>query len=550
MSRGTVRNQWLYPMLALGAMATATVVTLYSLDHFVDRAGHGTPIDHYLDFDAESVSNSIGVLSSIVAAVLGIIITVVSIVVQLAATRYTPAITEMFFRDRGNRLVLGLYVIGCVTGFWTAFGVNADWVPRISLLTMLGIATFGFILMAPYFAYVFRFLSPQAVVARIQRDAAAAAVGHGGGDAADLAERRAEALGRTEQLTDIAINSISQKDKIIATACVDALRDLALAYLEGKKARPAAWFVLGNEVRQNPDFASMATDSVDALEQARTWFEFKVLRQYQAIYTEALGTMRDINYVVAINTRQLAEKALAEREPEALGLAVKFFNTYLRATLNQNDVRTAYTILNQYRIMAESVLRAGEGATALTIANHIKYYGHLSYQKKLAFVTETVAYDLGALCEVAHDIAASVEPQLLACFLEADPVSSEGDVQEASLRGVRKAQLKLATYYLAAEREDLARRVWEDMRQESAERMRSIRDEMLGIQSKDFWEISDRGGNFDYLTPDRKKMLGIFFAWFREVSGELKTVSLDPARRPGETLNPPMTTQPQRTPTR
>ena len=34
-------------------------------------------------------------------------------------------------------------------------------------------------------------------------------------------------------------------------------------------------------------------------------------------------------------------------------LAVKFMNTYLRATLNARDVRTAYNVLNQYRQLAE-----------------------------------------------------------------------------------------------------------------------------------------------------------------------------------------------------
>ena len=224
------------------------------------------------------------------------------------------------------------------------------------------------------------------------------------------------------------VNSISQKDKIIATACVDSLRELAVAYLDAKARQESGWFALGPTIRGNPDFASMATDSVSELEQARTWFEFKVLRQYQSIYTEALGTMRDINYVIAINTRQLAERALARGEPEALLLAIKFFNTFLRATINQDDVRTAYTILNQYRIMAESILVAGDGATALGIAEHIKYYGHVSYQRRLAFVTETVAYDLGALCEVAHQARAGVEAQLLEVFLEVDPQTSEGAV--------------------------------------------------------------------------------------------------------------------------
>jgi hypothetical protein len=525
--RRTWRSEWVYPMLALGALAGALVAVLYGVDHYLTRAGYEGPIEHYLDFEADAVSNSIGVLSSIIAAVLGIIITVASIVVQLAATRYTPAVTEMFFRDRTNRTVLALYIIGCVMGFWMAFAVQTDWVPRLSLLAMLLAATLGFVLMGPYFAYVFRLLGPDSVVARIQRDAIDAAFAGGVHTGDTVAERQARALRTTEQLTDIASNSISQKDKIIATSCVDALRDLGLAYLDNKGNQEPEWFQVDATIRTNPDFASMAEDSVSDLETARVWFEFKILRQYQSIYTEALGTMRDINYVIAINTRHLAERAVERKEREALQLAIKFFNTYLRATLNQNDVRTAYTILNQYRMMAEHLLRAGDGATALAIANHIKYYGHLSYQKRLAFVTETVAYDLGSLCEAAHEQDSSIEELLLAVFLEVDPKTSEGEVQEASLRGVRKAQLKLATYYLQVNAEAMARRVWEDMRDESAERLGSIRDELLAVQSKDFWEISDRGGNFDYLPPQRRELLRVFFGWFRDVSGELKAVSLE-----------------------
>lgn len=514
-------------MLVLGALALALTGTLFTVDHYLADAGFSDPFRHYLSFDSESVSNSIGVLSSIIAAVLGIVITVVSIVVQLAATRYTPAVTEMFFRDRTNMSVMALYVIGCVMGFWIAFGVNDQWVPRVSLLAMLTVATLGFLLMAPYFAYVFRLLSPQSVVARIERDARRAAIGEGDDRRRDDAgERQRQVLSLTEQLTDIAINSISQKDRIIAIACVDSLRDLTLAYLDAKRGLDRSWFALGKTIKHNPDFSSMAKDSVRDLAADDTWFEFKVLRQYQSIYTEALGTMRNIDYVVAINTRLVAERALERDEERALLLAVKFFNTYLRATLNQNDVRTAYTILNQYRILAESVLRAGRGPLAMKIVGHIKYYGHLSYQKRLGFVTETVAYDVGALCEIAHQIGAGIELELLRCFLDTDPATSEGDVQETSLRGVRKAQVKLATYYLAEGCEDLARLVYDDMKDESAERLTSIRDELLTIDSKDFWEISDRGGNFDYLPPERKDKLRQFFGWFGD-AGVLEPVSLD-----------------------
>ena len=55
---------------------------------------------------------------------------------------------------------------------------------------------------------------------------------------------------------------------------------------------------------------------------------------------------------------------------------------------------------------------------------------------------------------------------------------------------------------------------------ESPERLRSIRDEMLAITSKDFWEVVDRGTNFDYLPDDRKQKLREFFADFASLAAD------------------------------
>ena len=44
--------------------------------------------------------------------------------------------------------------------------------------------------------------------------------------------------------------------------------------------------------------------------------------------------------------------------------------------------------------------------------------------------------------------------------------------------------------------------------------LRSICDELLAIDSKDFWEVIDRGTNFDYVDDARKAQLKVFFSWF------------------------------------
>ena len=181
-------------------------------------------------------------------------------------------------------------------------------------------------------------------------------------------------------------------------------------------------------------------------------------------------------------------------------------------------MRTAYNVLNQYRQLCEDVLIAAPAqpaleTVALEIAGYFRYYGQLAHGMQLPFVSETVAYDLATICESAFHAKASCHEALLRVLLTLDRPAETG-AQEQMLRGVRKAQVKLATFYLDAGAEKHARQIAFDMRDEPVSRLRSIRDELLAVTSRDFWEVVDRGANFDYLDDERKRQLKIFFAWF------------------------------------
>ena len=224
-------------------------------------------------------------------------------------------------------------------------------------------------------------------------------------------------------------------------------------------------------LRADPDFVALAADSLDDLRSRRTWLEWKGLRQIREVFGAALTTMPEMAHVVAIDTRYVGEAALAADDREVLALTVKFMNTYLRAALNARDVRTAYNVLNQYRQLAESLLatrsRAGRRRSLVEIAEHFKYYARLAHGIGLAFVTETAAYDLCALCELASAVDAACHDRLLAVFLEIDK-EPETQAEERALRGVRKAQAKLASYYLLHEQPARARRIYDDMAQRIA----------------------------------------------------------------------------------
>jgi hypothetical protein len=471
----------------------------------------------FFAFDIETLQNTLGSLAQIIVAVLGIAITVVSIVVQLAATRYSSHIAGMFFRDRTNLAIMGFFVVACIDVVWVSLAVQGDLLPRASVIAALFVLTASLLMLIPYFAYVFDFLDPARVVARIGDSALGAAMvlERRGSTrrSSSLSDRQQSAASSIEVLADVAVNSVAQKDKVIATQAVATLRDVLVQYVQRKPTLPQGWFAVAGQLAEDADFAAMAPATHRQIAEERVWFEWKGLRQLRSVFAESLQHLPEVSHNVAMATRSIGEAAVATGDRAAVSTTLKFFNTYLRTSFNARAVRAAYNVLNEYRHLAESVVRHGEADLALEIARYFKYYGQTAHAVGLEFVTETAAYDLSVLCELAFDEKSTCHDGLLKTFLEVDK-EAETKAEERALRGVRKAQVRLATFYLERGADPLARAIFDDMRGENAARLASIREELEAVTKKDFWEVTDRGINFDYLDAERKKQLAEFFAWF------------------------------------
>ncbi|MEM9693630.1 MAG: DUF2254 family protein [Myxococcota bacterium] len=515
-------------MAGVASVALLAFVGLYGFDIALANRGAFHPYG-YLAFDSSTITDAVPALGGMIAAVLGIVITVVSIVVQLSASRY-PGVATMFLRDRTNIAVMGYYVIACVVGVLVSLSVREGFVPVATVVGMMGATTIGLLPMAPYFAYVFWFVEPTNIIARIREEGLRYA-----GDGATTPnqtrceENQAQVVSAMEELTDISSNSIGGRDKIIASRAVDALKDFGVHYIRDIKpwAQPA-WFDLGPIIRQNPDFVAMEAESRKDLVGRQTWVEWKVMRQYLGIYNEALRLMPDINYLIAIDTRYIGEAAANQADSELIELVFRYMNSYIRATLNARNVRTAYNVFNQYRQLVEAMMRVGNGKAAAAAVGYMLYYGHVSYDMKLSFVTETVAYDIGTLCEVAHSLDLPEQDEILETFLQLDRTTARKS-QERALVGVRKAQVKLAAYYLLHDERKRARLIYRDMESDPPERLQAIEDELERVESKDFWEIIDRGRNFEYMPLAQKEAMHRFFAWFAGVqSRRLCRIELNP----------------------
>ncbi len=519
--RKTRSRIWVRPLVILSSASLSVLLLFILIDYFLISRHEGVQLrDLLVLMHADDAQGVLDGLVEVVAALLGLTITVASIIVQLSATRYTPKITDMFIKDRTSLTFLSYFVVTTVYCIWITFVVRAaedshQFTPVTGVLVLFILMTVGVILMTPFFAYVFHFCDPENVVSRIREQTLASTKKSCSVKDARLSTQQMQMIDGVEQLSDVALNSLENKDKIIASRSVDALQDLCSEYMKTKKNLPDRWFKIAGLIRKNPDFVAVNPDRLNEMSKEKSWVEYKVLRQYQMIYSEALNRMRDLNYLIAIDTKYLGRTALKENDKGAINLCIKFFNTYLRATLNAKDVRTAYNVFNQYRQFTEQVIAAKHPDLAKEIGGYFKYYAQVAFTMKLSFVTETVAYDLAALVELADKSGCSSADDLLAILLEVDK-EPEAEEQETSLRGVRKAQIKLATYYLTKGDTDRARRIFEDMKEERPDRLRSIRNELQRVESKDFWEIIDRGENFDYMEPERKKTIEIFFSWFPE----------------------------------
>jgi hypothetical protein len=516
--RGKVLTElriWLFPLSILLGGAFAVFV----LSVWVDASGTSDP-GHVLDLlvapNPTSAQNTLSSAGEVVAAVLAIAITVVAIIVELASNRYTHRITELFVHEPINFLVMGFFVITALVGLWVNLIIDYEpnrggFVPYVAIGTSMAMLTVCLLILLPYFAFVFEFLNPISIVDRIRGKTLVAIEDHA---KTKVLMAQQEAVRGIEQLADVSLNAMEHKDKGVSMAGVDAMHALLVEYQRLRGDLPEAWFGIDGRLAHNPDFVSMAPEVLEDLRERRVWLEWKILRAYQSLYNDALNKMRDINYLIAINTRLMAQAAWDHGNTQLFEMVVKFFNTYLRSAINAHDIRTAYNVLNQYRLVGEEAVRRDPtGARAIEIGRYFKYYGLLSFNAKLPFILETVAYDMCGLIEYAFSQKSPATQHLLRILLQVDK-EGESESQETSLRGVRKAQLKLSSYFLLHGDEQLAREVFNDMRDEQPARLASIRDELLNVHSKEFWEVSDRGVNFDYLSAERKLKLLAFFDWF------------------------------------
>ncbi len=453
--------------------------------------------------------------AELLAAILAIAITVVAIVVELAANRYSHRITSLFVREPINIIIMSFFVVATIHSIWIAltFGESIDTASHSNagLLTSMLMVTVSLIILLPYFAFVLSFLSPVSVIERIRHDAFNSLRLT---DDKSIEKSKHSIQNSVDELQDIARRAAELSDRAVAMASINALSDLLLSYQKMIDGLPDSWFKVSESVAIDPDFVSLSSRSKREIEAAGTWVEVKIMRQYLDLISDSNPSSRDVTYLIANNTKRIAISAI-ENRPQLVELCIHCFNSYLRATVNNKDQRTSYYIMNQYRLLAENLLRHGKNDVVQEIALHFQFYGLLGFKQGIPFLLEVAAYDVMQLIEECTRLDTVLVDGLLDLLLELDQEIKE-EFQEESLLGVRRTQIQLAAFFLERGEESRAMRICRDLKTEHPVRLEHLRKLLLSENRPQYWEFTDRGVNFSYLVPELRRHVSTVFEWIKE----------------------------------
>ena len=152
----------LLTLASLGLLALAALLDRVELTAVI------APMRWLGELDPDEAFDILSNAAELLAGVLAIAITVVAIVVELAATRYSHRITKLFIGEPINIAAMCFFLLTTVQCVWLAATLSepgADaLVPNAGFGIAMTMVTLSLLLLLPYFYFVFSFISPLSIV--------------------------------------------------------------------------------------------------------------------------------------------------------------------------------------------------------------------------------------------------------------------------------------------------------------------------------------------------------------------------------------------------
>src|ERR1700674_5266269 len=326
------------PGLALVSVAVMMFILFGVLD-----AIHFGSIKDFFTPDPLAAAGTLGLVGGAEGVTLSIVIVSVVFGIQTTSSRYSPRIMGIFTRNPLNALVLSFALASILYTFLVRAEVKSNYVPTWSTVAAVILALINFAILLPYVGYIFEVMRAETLVSGIMRRARRelrSAV-----NSAHARRHRADLMTAIAQVTDIAFGSIQLGDVPICVLSIEVLGQLlAEDYLPVKKGFKPDWFQVGHAEMPG------ASDQILAeVNRAGTWFTYTIMSSFVDMIGLTPVHRKEAVHAIAVATRRVGLAAIQVGDPEVAELCVRFFNTYLRAAINQSAPTFASRIMNEYR---------------------------------------------------------------------------------------------------------------------------------------------------------------------------------------------------------
>ena len=502
--------------LALVSVAVMVVILFGFLD-----AIHYTSIRDFFTPDPAAAAGTLGLVGGAEGVTLSIVIVSVVFGIQTTSSRYSPRIMGIFTRNPLNALVLSFALASILYTFLVRAEVKVNYVPTWSLALAVALALINFAILLPYVGYIFEVMRAETLVSSIIRRARRelrAAV-----NSRQNRRHRGELMTSIAQVTDIAFGSIQLGDMPICVLSIEVLGQLlAEDYLPIKKDIKPDWFKVGHAELPG------ASDQILAeVNRAGTWFTYTIMSSFVDMIGLTPVHRKEAVHAIAVATRNVGLAAIQAGDSEVAELCVRFFNTYLRAAINQSAPTFASAIMNEYRRLAIGSLE-WRPDLAVEAAAHLLRYGRHFDEAGMPAIFGAAAEDVADLAiearardpEVTHRLALLMVRNLLDLIPNARPIG---------LNGLFKGVAKLTFWALASDQKDVAHILVEGIAAAPPEFVDAALDRMESMQNGLFWEVNERVIAFDWVEQPLRAVIPRLRAALRraKATGHTLTIELE-----------------------
>lgn len=423
------------------------------------------------------------------STLIALLLTFISLAIPITANLYTPKLIEIFIRDRINMFVLCTCAILASHNLF-AFSLSFDqWTGQLPFAMAVAGAIVGWLLLLPYYFYVVSFIDPLTIIKRVSHSlllelAAAAARKY------SVAEAQRRVNQKITNLGSVLLRAADRADRDVT---FDAIKThvLALAQVREVKPRlPAEFFKVGNDL-----LVGLSGDATDILSEARTWIEHRIAIQLVLAFKSVLGKMPDGVSAMAQAVKNAAHEEACRHNDEVFDLLVRVMNCFAREAIKKKENASVFNVVYSYKALVRRLI-IDRPEHVSRLVRYLRFYADFARAQGLPFIYELISYELGELTQRAYERKAAPARELLDAMLAFDGA-------EQSL-GLVKSRVILGVYFLEAGLAQELELVQASLRNATLGHLEKARRAILAVQERVFWELNDRGINFDFIEPQRR----------------------------------------------